>query len=184
MSKDPIPLVVEDLSAFTRALSAALSRENSGDGSAPSHLTLMNMLSRAAGFRNYQHLKAAHETADRLLDPPASPPRDHKAVEKALARFDGDGRLMSWPGKRKIQTLCLWTLWAALPANSVMEERQVNGTLNRFHHFEDPALLRRCLLSEGLLTRNPDGTDYRRVETAPPPEARTLIAAVTAKRAA
>ena len=52
MPRETIPLSIDDLSRFARTLAGEL-----GDA-APSHLSLMNMLARAAGFRNYQHLRA------------------------------------------------------------------------------------------------------------------------------
>ena len=178
MSKEAIPLVVEDISGFSRALTQQLSWSQE----TPSHLALMNMLARAAGFRNFQHLRAAHTASKKFDHQPEPTLVDHKAVEKALARFDEDGRMISWPTKRKIQTLCLWTMWSELPAGTLMHERDVNGVLNLQHLFDDPALLRRSLFSEGMITRNTDGSDYARVEQAPPPEARALIRAVTQRR--
>ena len=49
---DLLPLVIEDLSTFARALHRELqSPEPLG------HVSLLNRLSRAAGFRNLQHLR-------------------------------------------------------------------------------------------------------------------------------
>ena len=60
MPRELVPLHTDDLSAFTRVLADEL-----GDD-APSHLSLMNMLARAAGFRNYQHLRASVRSHERL----------------------------------------------------------------------------------------------------------------------
>ncbi|SDJ55144.1 hypothetical protein SAMN04487993_10459 [Salipiger marinus] len=50
------------------------------------------------------------------------------------------------------------------------------------HLFEDPATLRRTMISCGLLTRRPDGSDYRRREQKPPAEAKALIRALGPRR--
>jgi hypothetical protein len=171
MSKQKIPLYTDDLSAFARVLATQL---KSADES-PGHLSLMNMLARANGFRNFQHLRSAHQAGARLSKPVEEEPTDHKLVEKALYQFDKAGRLTSWPSKRKIQDVCLWVLWARLPSDVTLQEREVNTLLNTWHVFEDAALLRRSLFSAGLVTRNLDGSDYRRKEQRPPPEARALI---------
>jgi hypothetical protein len=43
------------------------------------------------------------------------------------------------------------------------------------HRFGDSALLRRELFDGGWVSRTPDGSDYRRIEREPPPEALALI---------
>lgn len=172
MPRDLIPLHVEDLSAFSRALSHQLQEA----GEPPSHLTLMNMLARASGFRNFQHLKAAHQANERLTAaPPAAATADHTLVERAANQFDAEGRLMQWPSRRAVQELCLWALWARLPAGTGLGERAMTDFLDRQHLFGDAALLRRELFDFRLVTRNTDGSDYRRTEKPPTPEARALI---------
>jgi hypothetical protein len=42
-------------------------------------------------------------------------------------------------------------------------EREVNEVLKQWHTFSDWPLLRRELVERGLMTRNRDGTNYRRV---------------------
>ncbi|WP_417412509.1 DUF2087 domain-containing protein [Hoeflea sp.] len=180
MSKQTIPLVVEDISPFARALA----RQIDDGKERPSHLSVMNMISRAAGFRNFQHLRAAHMAGGRLANPHAAETIDHQLVERSLNRFDSAGRLRQWPSRRKIQDLCLWAFWAALPARTLMSEREINARLREMHTFNDPAILRRTLFSLGMMTRNPDGSDYCRKEQAPPPEARELISLLEARRRA
>ncbi|OCW58650.1 hypothetical protein AWJ14_05445 [Hoeflea olei] len=169
-----IPLVVEDVSPFARALA----RQIGSSSEPPSHLALMNMVSRAAGFRNFQHLRAARRAGERLANQPEAAPVDHLLVERTLHQFDSDGRLRQWPSRRTVQDLCLWALWAALPARKLMNEREVNTRLRAAHLFDDPAILRRTMVTLGMLTRNPDGTDYCRRELTPPAEARALIALI------
>jgi hypothetical protein len=176
MTKTTIPLRVDDMTVFTRALSQQLGETS------PSHLTLMNMVARAAGFQNVQHLRAASAAERRLNNPAEKMIADARLVERTLHQFDSLGLLLQWPSKRAVQTLALWALWATLPANKTLDERSVNDHLAREHHFEDPATLRRTLISCGLLTRKSDGTDYRRIEQEPPAEAKAVMHALSARR--
>ncbi|MEL6688769.1 MAG: DUF2087 domain-containing protein [Pseudomonadota bacterium] len=168
MTRTPLPLHAADLTTFSRALARQLGDE------APSHLTLMNMLARAAGFENVQHMRSNQAATRRLERVETAPPVDARLVERALQQFDAKGRLRQWPSKRSIQTLALWALWARMPAAQNMSEKQVNATLNASHAFEDPATLRRTMIAEQLLTRATDGSVYRRVEARPPAEALVL----------
>ncbi|MCG7494948.1 DUF2087 domain-containing protein [Thalassobius sp. Cn5-15] len=172
MTKSPLPLTVEDLTPFTRALAKELGT------SAPAHLSLMNMLARAAGFQNVQHMRAAHAAHKRLERPQAAIQPDSRTVERCLHQFDEAGRLIQWPAKRAIQTLALWALWARLPADTQMDEKTINTHLNAAHLFNDPATLRRTMISCTLLTRKRDGSGYRRIERVPPVEAKALITAL------
>lgn len=176
MTKTPVPLRVNDITVFTRALSRQLGETS------PSHLTLMNMVARAAGFQNMQHIRAATAAANRLKKPVDHAIADARTVERALHQFDQYGQLLQWPSRRSVQNLALWALWAALPSNKSLSERSVNDILNKEHHFRDPAILRRTMISCKMLTRQKDGTDYRRVEQEPPLEARTVIRTLSERR--
>lgn len=176
MSKTPVPLHADDLTGFVRILSQQL-----GDSS-PSHLNLMNMVARAAGFQNVQHMRATSAAARRIETRLKQPAADMRTVERTLHLFDGQGRLRQWPSKRSVQTLSLWGLWSAVPAAAVLQEGAVNTCLNAEHCFDDPATLRRTMISCGLLTRNRDGSDYRRVEQAPTPEAKVVIRELSDRR--
>lgn len=176
MTKTPVPLRVDDITDFTRALSRQLGETS------PSHLTLMNMVARAAGFQNMQHMRATTAAANRLSKPINDTIADARAVERALHQFDQFGQLLRWPSKRSVQNLALWALWAALPSNTSLTEKMVNEILNKEHRFQDPATLRRTMVSCKMLTRQKDGTDYRRVEREPPLEARTVIRTLSARR--
>lgn len=178
MTKTPLPLHADDMTVFTRALSRQL-----GDAS-PSHLTLMNMIARAAGFQNVQHMRAASAATRRLDNQTDDIVVDARSVERTLHQFDESGRLRQWPSRRSIQTLALWALWAILPANRPLDEREVNDHLTDEHLFEDAATLRRTMIACGLLSRKRDGTGYRRIERQPPAEAKAVIRAVSARRRA
>lgn len=196
MPRIPVTMTIADVSAFARALARALPR----DGAVPSHLALLNMVARAAGHSNWQALRAAAPmpAGPRAAAAPGSlapatvalaaalpPDAGHvpdKAAERRLARamklFGADGRLMHWPTRGAVQQLCLWVMWSRLPPRVALSEREVNALFDGWHGFGDRAVLRRGLIDAGLARRNADGSDYRRIETAPPQEAKALIAAV------
>nr|WP_245947392.1 DUF2087 domain-containing protein [Jannaschia seohaensis] len=124
-------------------------------------------------------MRSAHAATRRLERGKTEHAVDARAVERCLHQFDAVGRLRRWPSKRSVQTLALWSLWARLPAGRNMTEREISDRLCAEHLFGDPATLRRTMISCGLLTRRPDGTDYRRIEKEPPAEAKVLIRALT-----
>ncbi|SOC05008.1 DUF2087 domain-containing protein [Rhodobacter maris] len=176
MPRQSVPLPIADLSQFSRALGAQLATRPDG---APSHLTLMNMLARAAGFRNFQHLRAGAPCAP--SPPPASAPQsppepvDLRRIAKVAGYFDAEGRLMRWPSRRAQQILCLWGLWARLPAATRMSEREISDRLKALHDFGDHAILRRELVGLGLFRRDANGANYLRLEQSPPAEPLCLI---------
>lgn len=165
MTRDVIPLKIDDLSDFARNLRAGLDRP-------PSHLEMLGHIARAAGFRNYQHLRAASQPG---------PKADARLVERALRHFDAEGRLTRFPGRTQVQALCLWALWAQLPARQEMSERAISLRLDTMCRFRDAAQLRRSLAEHGLVTRERDGSRYLRREGPVPPDPRAVIAAVAAR---
>ncbi|AYD00831.1 DUF2087 domain-containing protein [Neorhizobium sp. NCHU2750] len=183
MTRTIFPMAVADMSAFARSLRQQIATLDHK----PSHLEMLNLLSRAGGFRNYQHFRAEAEAtgpvgtpeavADRLPPLPDMPADmqpdmqpDEKRVMHTLRVFDRAGRITRWPGKRSQQQLCMWYLWSKIPRGRSFSEREIGDFLNTLHLFGDPALLRRDLFDLGLVTRNRDGSNYRRVERRPPPE--------------
>jgi len=149
----------------------------------PGHVEVLNMLARAAGFRNLQHFRAQAVARERLNAPPPTPveaePVNLVRVQRVMRVFDSRGRMTRWPPKHSERVLCLWGLWATLPSKQVLTERAVNDHLNARHLFGDHALLRRELCDHGLMTRTRDGREYRRVERRPPADALALIHAVS-----
>jgi hypothetical protein len=168
MTRTAFSFQVDDISVLARSLHRQLSEADTP----ATHLSLMNMLARAAGFRNFQHLRASSTPVA------ASAPPDRKRVDQILRYFDDKARLTRWPAKTTAQHLALWALWARLPKAEAMTERQISAVLNEWHLFGDPAILRRTLWEMKLVSRSLDGHDYRRVEVAPPPDARALIRAL------
>jgi hypothetical protein len=156
---------IDDLSSFTKSLRAALQQQEDF----PSHARMLSLVAKAAGYENYQHLRA---------DAPDIPaPKAPRSVERALRCFDL-GIMARWPKQTSVQGLCLWVFWARLPAKQDLTEKQVNEVLQAGHSFGDHVLLRRSLIDHRLSTRTKDGKIYRRIEQAPPAEALDVIAAV------
>ena len=169
MTRTALPFEVDDISALARSLAQQLTEVPE-----PGHQSLLNMLARGAGFRNFQHFRASATAADKLAQP-AAPAADMTRVAQTLRHFDEAGRLLRWPGKTWQQHLAVWALWAHVPCDTALTERQASALLNDWHGFGDAAILRRTMVERGLLTRVPGGNEYRRVESPPPPEARALI---------
>jgi len=174
MSRTMIPLQVDDLSHFAKTLRAQLL----GRDQPPGHAELLTLLSRAAGFRNYQHLRSLTEAA-----PAAEPQPDLMRVEKVSRYFDAGGRMTSWPSKLNHQSLCFWVMWSRVPAAAVFTEREISQMLQAWHLFGDHALLRRGMVDGRLLSRTQDGREYRRVERKPPAELRPLLERIGAQAA-
>lgn len=174
MSRTALPFHCDDISALARSLEGQLA----GRDSRPTHLELLNMLARAGGYRNFQHFRAQRAARERIESPPpAAAPEAFDAARAArvLRLFDPHGRLARWPTRRSQQELCLWVVWSKLPPRRVLSEKEVNALLNARHLFGDHALLRRWLCDYGMMSRTPDGSEYRRVEKRPPAEALELM---------
>lgn len=181
MSRTVFPFVAKDVSSLARALS----RELDGCDSKPGHVQLLNMLTRSAGYKNFQHFRAQFDAQDRLEREQLMPePVDHVRVERVARHYDEAGCLMRWPAKASERMLCLWHLWSLIPAGRVLSEKQINTILNAHHRFEDHALLRRELFDNQLVTRTADGREYRRVERRPPADAVALIRHLGARKVA
>ncbi len=174
MPRDPIPFATGDMSALAKSLRAQWASR----ASPPSHVEMLNMLARAAGHRNFQQFRARGDRRPPALPQPpveADTGADTGAVLRAARFFDPEGRLGRWPAQRSIQDLCLCAIWARIPAGRRFDEREVSALLATLHLFGDPAILRRTMCHIGLMTRTPDGREYRRIEGPPSPEGAALI---------
>jgi len=189
MSRTVLSYHVADITALAKSLRGQLAEQPTP----PGHLTLLNMLARAAGFRNFQHFRAvglpeafqagaSAASAPGAAAPaePVAPALDQRALNRMARYFDPQGRLLRWPGKFSHRLPCLWVLWAGLPAKQVFDEYGITRWLDAQSAFGDPALLRRELCDQGLMSRTRDGREYRRVEQRPSPEGLALIKAVGA----
>jgi hypothetical protein len=178
-----VALNIADLSAFCKSLRSQLTDA----ASLPSHLALMNMLARSAGYRNYQMLRAKpsatvapanEKTMAAKVAKAITLPRDQdipKLIQRTLSHFDTDGRLMRWPTQFSVQQLALWSLWMRLPGKRDLTEREVNTYLDAYNAFGDPVTLRRELVNAKLLWRTKDGRTYRKEAKTPSADAALFI---------
>ena len=175
MSRPAFALAISDLSAFARSVRGQLAPL----GPVPSHLEMLNILSRAAGYRNFQHFRAEAETpVPAPVEPPpapAAPVADLDKVAKLARYFDANGGLKSWPSRTNHQSLAMWVMWSRLPPRQQFSEIQISEMLDLWHGFGDRALLRRSLIDGKLVERTLDGRAYWRVEREPPPELGPLL---------
>lgn len=172
MPRHPLPLVIEDLSAF-----AANLRQNWPDAP-PNHAATLALIARAAGYRNHQHLRAE---ADWHRDPGMTE-IEARRLRDALRCFDAEGRLARWPqGRDSVQPLALSAIWARIPARRDLTEAEVNDAIRSVDATGDHVLLRRELISRGWMRRERDGSRYRRVERRPTEVERSLIRTVGAR---
>ncbi len=74
-----------------------------------------------------------------------------------------DGRIVQWPSRKSrgaMRAHVLEFLSQKFERGRRYKEREVNEILNRFHTFDDAALLRRELFDQGFMGREPDGSAY------------------------
>jgi hypothetical protein len=175
MSKETIAYYAPDISALARSLATETAKLEKQ----PSHLSWLNILARAAGHRNYQSLRAAH--SQKLPSAPqsaATPVALSEHAAKALGHFDEIGRLTRWPNKFAVQRLALWGLWMHVDAKRVYTEREITNLLRGLNCFDDPVTLRRELINMKMLSRKPDGSQYRKEPVRAPAEAVALMHAL------
>lgn len=178
MSRTAIPFAVGDMSALARSLQTQLAQSEAK----PSHVSLLNMLARGAGFQNFQHFRSQTDREDDLADIQVPQPVDTKKIEKLARYYDATGRLVRWPPKESHRQICLWALWSHLPPRQTLSEKAINAVIEGNHLFGDYALLRREMVGRAMLWRTRDGREYRRIEGAPPPEACSLIRILKQRR--
>ncbi len=78
------------------------------------------------------------------------------------SHLDEMGCVTKWPSRRQKekQQLVLEYLLQFFDADKQYTEKEVNELLNAYHHFKDPALLRREMFVRKLLNRTIDGRAY------------------------
>jgi hypothetical protein len=77
---------------------------------------------------------------------------------------DDSGKLKQLPSKRDARLKAMEYLASKFNAGVVYNEKQVNEILNNWHTFKDPAMLRRSLIEFKMMSRTPDGREYRKTE--------------------
>jgi hypothetical protein len=179
MAREVTPLVVLDLSSFARKLSRSLTTRHDQAVAVPGHVEMLNLIARAAGYRNLQALKAA---PPELPPPRAALPLSDNA-RRTLMQFDAEGRLVRWPAKFTVQRMAMCVLWTRFDSKRVYTEREVNAILKASIAFEDHVTLRRELINHRLLTRKSDCSEYRKLHMRPDDEVRALLTACRSKPA-
>ncbi len=163
MPRDQIPLVIDDAASFADRLRTLWPADS------PGHVSALQTVASAAGYRSWQELRAREPAAEPLT------PVETRRLAAALRMFDSQGRMSVWPQKTNVQGLCLMAFWSRLPARRPLTEPEVNAVLLRGERFGDHVLLRRSLIDHGLVSRAIDGSVYRRIERRPDAPERALI---------
>ena len=199
MTRTALAYAVPDLSALAKALTRSLEEHHAQHQRPPGHVEMLNLLARAAGYRNLQALQAgttAPPATPAVAAPPADPwfhapsvdaPASEPTADatpltthakKALEHFDAIGRLERWPLKLSTQRLAMWVLWTRFDARRVYTEKEVNQVIKAWHLYGDHVTLRRELINHQLLARKSDCSEYRKLLVEPDDEARALLQAV------
>lgn len=89
-------------------------------------------------------------------------------MKEILKNFlDINGRLISFPSKRKMKLCALVYLSEKFEMGKTYSEKEVNTLLNNWHTFNDPATLRRELYNHRFLNRDSYGKEYTLEEVQP-----------------
>ena len=99
MPRSILSIDIADLSTFAKSVREQIGRLDRQ----PSHVEMLNLLSRAAGFRNFQHLRADRISSaeSTTAQPELLPAVNEGRVLKTVRVFDAAGRLMQWPARRR-----------------------------------------------------------------------------------
>lgn len=81
--------------------------------------------------------------------------------------LDGEGRLKSYPSKFKPKIIALFYLASKFEQGKRYSEKEVNQILERWHTFEDWAMLRRDLYDRRFFSREPNCSVYWLEENQP-----------------
>lgn len=178
MPRHTVPLHADDISSFAKSLGRQLNDAHAHSARPPGHVELLNMLARAAGYRNFQSLRVQPAPLAVAAPTPVAEPALSDTAARALRQFDDWGRLTRWPIKFSVQRLMLWGLWMRFDARRKYTEREVNDVLKAWHLFGDHCTLRRELVEMHLLERRSDGSEYRKLPARPDAEAMALLRAL------
>ena len=85
----------------------------------------------------------------------------NKTLEQTLNTHHQVAR---WPKDRRQRILILDYLSTKFEPEKTYHEVEVNELLKKWHTFQDWSGLRRELVDKGYLTRNTDGTEYRKLK--------------------
>ena len=181
MPKIPVPYAATDITTVAKTLKSALDERHGAGRPPPSHVELLNLLSRAAGVRNFQALKAGSVRAPAPRGEVPAATELSPIAKKTLMQFDEAGRLVRLPNKFSVQQMAAWVMWTRFAAHRNYTEKEVNAILNAQHTFGDPATLRRELVNMKLLGRESDCSRYWKEPRRPDADTRAFLHAWRAK---
>lgn len=166
MTKEIFPFGVPDISALAKNIKKEIETNTT-----PSHLEILNILARGAGFKNFQHFRASQNPAVAVV----AVNHSQDALKKITKYFDNNLVLQRFPGKESHRELCMWFFWSRIPQAAKFNEIAFSKFLNGLHAFGDAAMIRRYLIEYGFVSRSRDGSDYQRIELEVPSEVQAIV---------
>ena len=82
-------------------------------------------------------------------------------MKKMINEFDV---IVRWPKKTYDKEIVIKHLSTKFEYDKKYTEKEVNTIIDKFHLFEDISLLRRELVSQRMLSRKDDGSEYWKVK--------------------
>ena len=73
-------------------------------------------------------------------------------------------KIVRWPKKPSDKELVITYLATKFDYENKYNEKEVNTIIDKYHLFDDVALLRRELISRKMLFRRDDGSEYWRIK--------------------
>lgn len=175
MTRELLSFGVADVSSLAKSLK----KELEGNPN-PSHLEIMNMLARGAGFQNFQHFRAGQVNLEPSMAAEILPQDDEientkSELKKVTKFFDKNLVVTKWPIKESSRKILLWYFWSRIPYEITFNEISISRLLDALHSFGDAAVIRRYLVSYGFMERSKDGAKYKRLELDIPKEYKEVI---------
>ena len=81
-------------------------------------------------------------------------------MNKLINEFD---EIILWPKKPSVKKMVINWLSNKFNGEIKYSEKEVNEIIDRYHSFNDIALLRRELISRKFLSRKDDGSEYWKI---------------------
>ncbi|HED24246.1 MAG TPA: DUF2087 domain-containing protein [Firmicutes bacterium] len=86
-------------------------------------------------------------------------------MDGRVTRFlDQQGRIKQIPAKMKIRRMIYEYLAGKFAENRIYDEQEVNEIISGWSTTNDYFTIRRGLIESGLLSRNPSGSEYRKLK--------------------
>ena len=82
-------------------------------------------------------------------------------MEKLINELD---KIVRWPKKPSDKEVVITYLSTKFDYENKYTEKEVNAIIDKYHLFDDIALLRRELVSRKMLSRMDDGSEYWRIK--------------------